>query len=154
MGGIVFEKRSLTIGGYESIDVSGLIKLNFLVSAGTGSNCSARNDSGSSGYTNAANMIVRAISLTANAASASNNKLFLFYCDNDLGFGSATVPTNPVGLAGLGITGSVIYIPATAQANPVYHYPDLTVPAGKFLSVGCQSTYTGLVYGQLFCELA
>lgn len=125
---------SITVGGRVFTDLTNIITLIGVCTAGTG-NSSLRLLNGTAGYpvTTAKTLKILAIAVQILGTGATDS-FGLGYSDNDVGFGTATAPTNPVYVGGAAINQ---YTPAgSLQSLYEFNYGGgFSIPAAKFVLI-------------------
>ena len=142
---------SLTIGGLVLTDLENLITLvGATAAAGANTVLSFRLPNGTAGYTVPANkkFVAKAVKIWTRDATVMFP--ILFYCDNDLGMGSTTAPTNPVYMGGS--SNATFTTVLTVGGNIELSQLNFEIPVGKYISLSDGAAGAGLsclLYGYL-----
>lgn len=123
---------TLTVGGRVFTDVKNLIVLTGTIYGASNGSSGFRRFSGSSGYLPSGSKSFRIMAIRTMVVT-TGNPLPIFYCDNDLGMGTNTSPTNPVYPSG---DAQNVIINPTAAGTGWYEIPfDFLTPNGKYIGV-------------------
>lgn len=149
-GGTLGTVPVLQVDGRTYTDLSTLIRLYAHFDA-SNNNCAARLSSGSAGYTVTAlkTLTISSIRMTWNQAftNVANNSCSIGYCDNDVGYGTNTVPTNPIYIFGINPQSNVS-AGLMGLGSPVDLIRELSldfaIPAGKFILIQQASAVTNI----------
>lgn len=123
----------LEVGGRVFTDLTNLIILRAKTTSGT--NSSFRTSGGSGGYqvTTGKTLTIRTIRQFQDAAVS--NPWSLLYSDNDMGFATATAPTNPIYSYGQTSTSTPFVNSSAGATGERQFHTNFAVPATKYVGV-------------------
>lgn len=129
---------SLTIAGHTFTDIKNLKTLMCQADAATNF-CSFRAPNGTAGYTPSGSNKFKMVALRCQASSPAANQFGIGYSDNDVGYTTNTVPTNPVYIAGSSILFRIGPLPTDATFFE-WAMESFQVPNGKYVLLAGDTT--------------